>query len=106
MSDQKIWTEEETGKLVVLSKSLTAAQIGSELGRTKDSVRHRLRWLKDQNRVLAPVVKAKEDQEGKALRKKEYTHVSYPPLEWCPTCHSPVSNWSDHTSRLGCRRPL
>jgi uncharacterized OB-fold protein len=33
------------------------------------------------------------------------SHVSYPPLEWCENCHSPVSNWSDHEARLGCTRP-
>jgi hypothetical protein len=41
----------------------------------------------------------------KNVRKASVSHVSYPPLEWCSQCHSPVSNWSDHSARIGCTRP-
>ena len=42
------------------------------------------------------------------VRKASVSHISYPPLEWCMNCSSPVSNWSDHESRMshmGCKRP-
>jgi len=69
------------------------------MGRTKDSVRHRLKWLKDKETpqeekkspVAAKSVKKKEAHKEKEIRptRTKEPHVSYPPLEWCPTCHSP-----------------
>lgn len=60
----------------------------------KDPVEH--------HQPVAPLV---EPLKPKTIREARVSHVSYPPLEWCPTCHSPVSNWGDHTVRLGCKRP-
>lgn len=111
------WTDKETERLLELKKTLNNSQVAKELARTKDSVRHRLAWLKDKKLFESPipspvaikVVKEDVQQEknGKPLRKKEPSkhQVSYPPLEWCPTCHSPVSNWIDHRNRMGCVRP-
>ena len=118
---QTIWTESETQKLIELrNNGAGSSSIAEELGRTKDSVRYRMRWLDAQGKEK-PLTKEKllsmrptrtenspQDNEAKPLRKKENYHVSYPPLEWCPTCHSPVSNWTDHASRMshmGCQRP-
>ena len=112
---QKIWTDEETQQLLELSKTRSHSQVGLEMGRTKDSVRHRLKWLRDKENpqevkdtpVAVKAVKKKEARQEKVIRttRTKEPHVSYPPLEWCPTCHSPVSNWSDHSARIGCKRP-
>jgi len=107
---QKIWTDEETQQLLELSKTLSHSQVGLQMGRTKDSVRHRLKWLKDKETpqeekkspVAAKSVKKKEAHKEKEIRptRTKEPHVSYPPLEWCPTCHSPVSNKEDHFRRM------
>ena len=116
MSDQQKWTEEETKQVVAsLAKGLSPTAIGREINRSRDSVRHRIKWIKSHESLvptaIGEVKKEEERQvkEPKPLRKKEKTgFVTYPPLEWCPNCHSAVSNWSDHVSRMahmGCKRP-
>jgi hypothetical protein len=44
-----------------------------------------------------PAVKARYKLSGREERSR---------IEWCPICHSPVSNWIEHSARMGCRRPL
>jgi len=112
MADQQIWTKEETDQVIaLLAKGLGPTAISKELGRTKDSVRHRMRFIKAKS-IPVPVApqeikKEAKRQEPKPLRKKEQTgYVTYPPLEWCGECHAPVSNWVDHGNRMGCKRPL
>jgi hypothetical protein len=111
---QQIWSESEIERLLELHKDgLGPTAAAKELGRTKDSVHHKLKWLKRQGMVegIAKVpktikaVKQEEEREIKPLRKKESRYVSYPPLEWCGECHSPVSSWADHSRRIGCKRP-
>lgn len=60
--------------------------------------------------VAAPVrVKTYvEPRAGLRQAAKKVSSVSYPPLEYCMNCHSPVSSWVDHESRMshmGCKRP-
>ena len=115
---QKLWSNEETQQVIELHKTLTLTQIGQEMGRSKDSVRHRLQWLKEQAIPKAPVTirAVKEEEvrqqkevikEPKPLRKKEVTERVYPQLEYCEVHHCLVSNWEDHRRRLsGCTRPM
>ena len=114
--EQKHWEDNEIKQMVELEKTMTHAQVAKEMGRTKDSVRHKLKWLKEQGIAVPTTIKAvkKEEvrqakekvKEAKPLRKKEQTgYVSYPPLEWCGECHAPVSNWRDHAFRMGCKKP-
>ena len=107
MADQQAWTQDETNQLIALrSRGLGPTEIGRELKRTRDSVRHKIKFLK-RNKITIPVaVKEVKKEEERPLRKKEQTgYVTYPLLEWCGQCHSPVSNWVDHHNRMGCKKP-
>jgi biotin operon repressor len=120
---QKIWSHKETEKLKKYMNDyppISSTQIAEEMGRSVDSVRHKIKWMRKQDEdvpvkkaiptkktVAKPVVTKAETPtpESKTARTGKVPHISYPPLEWCPTCHSPVSNWEDHRRRLGCVRP-
>ena len=114
MSDQQKWTEEETKQVVAsLAKGLSPTAIGREINRSRDSVRHRIKWIKShESLVPTAIVEVKKEEERqtkepKPLKKKEKYHVSLPPVEYCLNCHSPVSNWDEHLGRMsvfGCKR--
>ena len=116
----------ELNQLKEMAGHFPASHIASQIGRGKDGVLKKIRELKLPGYVSLPPkprpvaqrkpVERKEYPQHVArpvvapvkpvtLRKANVTHVSYPPLEWCSQCHSPVSSWSDHTSRIGCKRP-
>jgi len=121
---QKIWSHKETEALKKYMNDyppISSTQIAEEMGRSVDSVRHKIKWMRKQDgdvpvkkviptkkTVAKPVVTKAEKPtpEPKTARTGKVPHISYPPLEWCPTCHSPVSNWDDHRRRMGCERPL
>ena len=122
---QKIWSHKENETLKSLINAvppIPTTKIAEDMGRSVDSVRHKIKWMRKQDgeipvkvkkvvpakkAVAKPVVKKAVNPVArpKALRQENESYVSYPPLEWCPTCHSPVSNWEDHRRRLGCVRP-
>jgi hypothetical protein len=124
------WGDGEVALLKQMAGSFPARHIADRIGRTTNGVLKKIKALGLKSYVNAPpkphpvrphrpVGEPKEQKavEPKpkppvALRKplvvresRVSNNVSYPPLEWCPTCHSPVSSWSDHTSRIGCKRP-
>ena len=121
---QKIWSHKETEALKKYMNDyppISSTQIAEEMGRSVDSVRHKIKWMRKQDgevtvkkaipakkTVSKPVVTKAEtpSPEPKTARIGKVPHISYPPLEWCPTCHCPVSSWSDHTRRIGCERPV
>jgi ribosomal protein L27 len=35
---------------------------------------------------------------------RRFVHEERSRIEYCPSCHSPVSDWAGHTARIGCRR--
>lgn len=123
MTQSNIWTEHEIAKLRQLSGTMSSAEIGKILGRTKDAVKsQRNRWgLPSYVRVYGtptetveaapvslpvapkavPVVLRKVS--GPPLRQKAPSR-EWPPLEYCPECGAPVSNWEEHHQRMGHRR--
>jgi hypothetical protein len=121
---QKNWSHKETEKLKKYMNDyppISSTQIAEEMERSVDSVRHKIKWMRKQDgevpvkkvlstkkTVAKPVVTKAEPPapEPKTDRTGKVPHISYPPLEWCPTCHSPVSSWDDHSRRMGCKRPL
>jgi hypothetical protein len=116
----------ELNQLKELAGQFSAVHISAQIGRSVEGVRKQIRKLglkgfvstppKPRPVALRKPVESKEAPQHVerpvvapvkpvTVRKASISHISYPPLEWCPTCHSPVSSWSDHTSRVGCKRP-
>ena len=116
---QNKWTQEETDLLKKLSEVLSARDIGRKLGRTRDSVRHKIAQLhipgfKPVYETIETVKQEQNRQEGKGktplserflpqMPKKKVRYATQ--LEWCPQCGAPVSDWTAHFERLGHRRP-
>jgi len=106
-----------------LAGTISASEIGKRLGRTKDSVKAQLhRWklptyvvvyekkVKPEEVVPTPVEPPKavpvplRKVDKPALRQKAPSR-EWPPLEYCPECHAPVSNWTEHHARMPeCRK--
>jgi hypothetical protein len=116
----------EITQLKELAGHFPAAHIGAQIGRGTHGVLKQIKKLGLPSYVNAPPkprpvaspkpVKAKVEAKRvvrqpvaplkpTAVRQAQVKHISYPPLEWCPTCHSPVSSWIDHEKRMGCKRP-
>jgi hypothetical protein len=53
-------------------------------------------------RVAEPV-DTEEEEEKPRRPRYEYTGA---PIEYCPVCHAPVSDWAGHYERLGHKRPM
>jgi hypothetical protein len=119
------WTEEELTQLKELAGQFPAPHISAQIGRSAEGVRKQIKKLGLKSFVTTPpkpkpIASRKPSAvphwartvEGKpvspikptTVRKASVTNVSYPPLEWCETCHSPVSNWVDHRARMGCKK--
>lgn len=116
------WTEEEVKQLRKLAKTMPTPEIAIIMGRSRDSVKNKMdrAWIprfippkaietpaEMPEVVIEPVVVAsvpeiKEDPKP-VLHKPVVRDYSV--IEWCPECHSPVSNWTDHQQRLGHKRP-
>lgn len=105
---QTIWSESEVEQLVELAKKgLGPVAASKELGRTKDSVRHKMKWLRDQGKVSASPVAVKKASKEETPVVKKYKQVVQSQIEYCMNCKSPVSSWDDHLarmSRFGCKR--
>ena len=125
----KLWTDSEVNQLKELAGQFSAVHISAQIGRSTEAVRKKIKKLGLKSFVAMPpkprpVASRKPSSvpgwartgESNAvapmkpttLRKASVSHVSYPPLEWCGNCHSPVSSWGDHCSRMshmGCKRP-
>lgn len=104
---QKRWTASDIQTLVELrSKGLTPSAIGKEMGRSRDSVRNKIKSMQLKGNVDASAV----PKETVVPVKKNMAIESHSMIDYCPNCHSPVSNWPDHLARMavvmGCRRPM
>ena len=116
------WSDFELNQLKELAGHFPASHISSQIGRSTEGVRKMIKKLGLKSFVTTPPkprpVAARNPSVRKdtpkpvvapikpvTVRKASVSHISYPPLEWCPSCHSPVSNWVDHQNRLGCKRP-
>jgi hypothetical protein len=124
------WSDFELNQLRELAGQFSAVHISAQIGRSVEGVRKQIKkqGLKSfvstppKPHPVRPHKPVTEPKEVKAVQPKPIRPVapvkpkfvrestvknnpSFPPLEWCPTCHSPVSNWGDHSARLGCKRP-
>ena len=124
------WSDAELTQLKELAGHFSSVHISTKIGRSIDGVRKQIKKLGLPNFVSTPPKpKPRPFAYGKAVEApvkiKTYTEPreglrkpleaksrrkpsSYAELEWCPNCHSAVSNWGDHCSRMahmGCKRP-
>jgi hypothetical protein len=130
MQQSKLWTPNEIATLRKLVAKHNFAEIGKQVNRSKDSVRHKVIQLGLERpynpvkpnttpKVRRPVLVANKEPKkpaGHAWRAKpignrpppnkeaKYIH-SLHFVEYCPQCYAPVSNWQEHRIRLGHRRP-
>jgi hypothetical protein len=127
------WSEQEISILREKAGKVRSSEIGKEIGRGSSGVQKMAKksglppWQPPVKERPVPVPKppkpAKEVKDVQPrpvpiakpvvapvpLRKPEKKRpVIHSQLEWCQNCHSAVSNWSEHVSRMshmGCRRP-
>ena len=127
------WTEKQNQQLRDLAPTHTATQIAALIGRSRSSVwskahvlgvepvREGLRPPKRLARAPKPPkaapgpklcrprkAAASTPRKTKAAPAKAAVPIrkpTPPQLEYCPTCHAPVSNWQEHYKRMGHRRP-
>lgn len=127
------WSDFELNQLKELAGHFPAPYISSQIGRSTEGVRKMIKkqGLKAyQNtppkpRPVAARKPVGETKELKTVQPKPKTpvapikpktlrestvknSVSFPPLDYCMNCHSPVSDWHGHEARMqhmGCKRP-
>jgi hypothetical protein len=127
------WSDDEINLLRELAGKHPATEISLKIGRGYDACSKMIRKLGLPSYVPAfpparpaatqkAVGRTKKTKEpvspqwrGNFLPKKDVVvrkapvqHISFPPLEYCMNCHSPVSSWTDHENRMrhmGCKRP-
>jgi hypothetical protein len=132
------WSEREKEILRENSGKITAIEIGKLIGRGSNGVRKMAKkmglpsWEQlpaDKQKHSAaikpvdiPVPETPKPVENKvkppkptrplkpveAKKAPREASANYPQVEWCPVCHAPVSNWTDHITRLGwygCKMP-
>jgi hypothetical protein len=94
-----LWTPDQ---VEILKSSKSATEASKRVGKSRKAVINKARKLgyKFPEQVHRETPSATRKPEKKALtnprKTKEYTSK----LVWCPTCHSPVSNWDAHHSRM------
>ena len=126
------WSDMELTQLKELAGQFSAVHISAQIGRSVEGVRKQIRklglkgfvsmppkprpiasretsavpgWSKTATSTPVAPIKPVALRKPLVVRESRVSNnVSYPPLEWCETCHSPVSNWADHRARMGCRR--
>ncbi len=119
------WTEQEIATLRKLAGKNSGKEISKEIGRGYDGIQKMIRKLglpryefTGQQRTLTVVNKSPKDTHQSPVKSSSSTLLRKPQkpynldritvkgsVEWCPSCHSPVSNWSEHRERMGCKRP-
>jgi hypothetical protein len=120
------WSDFEVNQLKELAGQFSAVYISAQIGRSVEGVRKQIRKLglkSFQNTPPKPRPSAsrklveRQDTPKPAVSPIKPTvvrkasvknNISFPPLEYCMNCCSPVSSWSDHESRMshmGCKRP-
>ena len=118
------WSDMELNQLKELAGHFSAVHISAQIGRSVEGVRKQIKKLGLKGFVSTPpkprpIASRKPSTvpgwaktatstpvapiKPTAVRKASVQHVSYPPLEWCGQCHSPVSNRRDHQNRTGCK---
>ena len=118
------WSDFELNQLKELAGQFSASHISAQIGRSTEGVRKMTKKLGLKSFVSTPPkprpaarrtpVERQDTPKPFLSPTKPVTvrkasvqnNVSYPPLEYCHVHHCLVSNWSDHSSRLGgCKRP-
>ena len=121
------WSDFELNQLKDLAGHFPASQISEKIeGRSVEGVRKMIKKLGLKSFVTTPPKPRPVASRKPSVRKvtpkpvvapiKPVTvrkasvrnNVSFPPLDYCMNCHSPVSDWQSHESRMshmGCKRP-
>lgn len=120
------WSDMEITQLRELAGHFSAPYISAQIGRSVEGVRKQIRKLGLKSFQNAPP-KPRPRAAGKPVERQDTpkpvlspikpvtlrkasvkNNVSFPPLDYCMNCHSPVSDWQSHESRMshmGCKRP-
>jgi len=119
------WSDFELNQLKELAGQFSAVYISAQIGRSVEGVRKQIKKLGLKSFVSTPpkphpaASRTPPERREKpkpvdpyhkplVVREARVKHISYPPLEYCMNCCSPVSSWSDHENRMrhmGCKRP-
>lgn len=113
------WSEEQINQLFKLrNDELSLARIAEVMNRSKDSIRHKIKWLSQQTTDYVPRLKKTTKKEPpkvqpipletKPMRRPKPEIVVHRLIDYCGNCHAPVSNWTEHLERMkqfGCRWP-
>ena len=120
------WSDFELNQLKELAGQFSAVHISALIGRSVEGVREQIRKLGLKSFVTTPP-KPRPAARGTPVERQDTpksvlspikpvtvrkasvkNSVSFPPLDYCMNCHSPVSDWQSHESRMshmGCKRP-
>ena len=120
------WSDFELNQLKELAGQFSAVHISDQIGRSVEGVRKQIKKLGLKSFQNAPP-KPRPAASGKPVEAKDTpkpvvapmkptvlrkasvkNNISFPPLDYCMNCHSPVSDWQSHESRMshmGCKRP-
>ena len=120
------WSDFVLNQLKELAGQFSASHISAQIGRSTEGVRKMTKKLGLKSFVSTPpkprpaarrTPVERQDTpkpflsptKPVTLRKASVkNNVSFPPLDYCMNCHSPVSDWHGHEARMshmGCKRP-
>ena len=93
-----LWTPEQ---VEALRECKSATEASKRLGKSRKAVLNKARKLgyvfpEQVHRETPSATRKPEKKSLPAKKTKEYKST----LVWCPTCHSPVSNWDEHFERI------
>jgi hypothetical protein len=95
-----LWTDRE---VEILKESKSATEASKRVGKSRKAVilkARKLGYVFPETQVRKETPSATRKPEKKALTNPRKTKEYKSTLVWCPTCHSPVSNWEAHHSRM------
>lgn len=94
------WTQQEINQLKELAGTIPAPQVAQKIGRGRDGVLKMIRKLGLPGYSQSAAPKKEPVKEVVEAPKINRHLVSHSPLEWCPNCHAPVSEWDAHLGRM------
>jgi hypothetical protein len=99
MAPVVLWTSEQEE---ILRSSKCATEAAKRIGKSRKAVVNKAKKLgyKFPEQVHRETPIATRKPEKKALTNPRKTKEYKSTLVWCPTCHSPVSNWEEHHFRM------
>ncbi len=94
------WTPEQIDRVKNAPPSLTARELAKEIGKSLAAVHHK------RHKLGITGVPGSRRPKSEPARKVHATpiqiiRVTERTIDYCPQCHAPVSNWSQHYERMG-----